>query len=176
MKRFTHVLAALALTFSGALQADKTAGDYVDDSTVQAKVKTALMTEDFAAGAGINIEMHKGIVQLGGWVDSADVRDTAGELAAAVEGVVEVDNQLQVKQGKTSAGQKLDDSVITGRVKAALTGADFGDAVSINVDTYDGVVLLTGFVHGADAKAQAGELAQGVENVAEVINGIFAYH
>lgn len=175
MKRVPVIAAALALLISGSVLADKTAGDYVDDSAIQAKVKTALMGDDFLKGAGANIEMHKGIVQLGGWVDSADFAKEAEELAAAVEGVVAVDNQLHVKPGDVSMGQTLDDGVITTRVKAAITDADFGDGISINVDTHGGVVLLTGFVHGEKMKAKAGDLAAGVDNVKDVINGVYAY-
>lgn len=175
MKRIPVVAAALALLISGSVLADKTAGDYVDDSAIQAKVKTALMGDDFFKGAGVNIEMHKGIVQLGGWVDSAEFAAEAASKAAAVEGVAKVDNQLQVKPGDVSMGQTLDDGVITTRVKASIANSDLGEGLSINVDTHGGVVLLTGFVKGADTKAKAEEMASGVDNVEGVINGIYAY-
>ena len=175
MKRVTIMTAMLALLMTGSVLADKTAGNYVDDSAIQAKVKSALMGDDFFGGAGVNIEMHKGIVQLGGWVDSADYAAKAEALAAGVEGVTKVDNQLHVKAGDVSMGQGLDDGVITTRVKAAIANSDFGKGLAVNVDTHGGVVLLTGFVHGEDTKGKAGELAAGVENVKDVINGIYAY-
>jgi hyperosmotically inducible protein len=175
MNRLQIIAAALALLFAGSVPADKTAGNYVDDSAIQAKVKTALMGDNFFKGVGVNIEMHKGIVQLGGWVDSAEFAAKAEKQAAAVEGVRMVDNQLHVKPGAVSMGQSLDDGVITTRVKGTISDADLGKGLAINVDTYGGVVLLTGFVQGADSKAHAEELAAGVANVTRVINGIYAY-
>jgi hyperosmotically inducible protein len=175
MKSYRLLTALLFFSLSTSLLADKTAGQHVDDSMVQAKVKTALMGDDFFGGAGINIEMHKGIVQLGGWVDSKEAAAAAGEKAAAVEGVKKVDNQLHVKQGEATMGQSVDDGVITTRVKSAIGGEDLGTGFNVNVDTYNGVVLLTGFVGSKDVKAQVGTLAEGVDNVKDVINGVYAF-
>jgi len=171
--RILAVLAALAI--STAATADRTAGDHIDDSAVQAEVKARLMGDDFFGGAGINIEIHKGVVQLGGWVDAQEEADKAGKIAAGVDGVVEVDNQLHVKRGKTSMGQSVDDRVITTRTKAAIGDLDPGTGLKVNVDTYNGVVLLTGFLHSAETKAKCGELAAGVDNVEDVVNGIYVY-
>lgn len=163
----------LLLALSADLAAEKSAGQYVDDSVVQAKVKTALMGEDFFEGAGINIEIHKGIVQLGGWVDSEESAISAGQKAAAVKGVKKLDNQLQVKLGEISVGQSVDDGVMTTRVKTAIGSDDVGKGFAVNVDTYDSVVLLTGFVKSAEDKTRVGALAKGVANVKGVINGVY---
>jgi hyperosmotically inducible protein len=56
------------------------------------------MGEDFFGGLGINIEIHKGIVQLGGWIDDADTRAKAAELAAGVDGVKSVINGIYVPE------------------------------------------------------------------------------
>jgi len=57
-----------------------------------------LMGEDFFGGLGIKIEIHKGIVQLGGWIDDADTRAKAAELAAGVDGVKSVINGIYVPE------------------------------------------------------------------------------
>ena len=111
---------------------------------MQAEVKAKLMGDDFFGGAGANIEIHKGVVQLGGWVDSAEEAAKAGEIAAAVEGVVEVDNQLHVKRGKASMGQTVDDTVITTRTKTAHAESALCSSLSVNVDTvYDAADAAT---------------------------------
>ena len=171
--RAIALLATLLLSVSAS--ADRTAGDHIDDSAVQAEVKAKLMGDDFFGGAGSNIEIHKGVVQLGGWVDSQEDADKAGQIAAGVDGVAEVDNQLHVKRGETSMGQAVDDRVITTRTKSAIGDLDLGTGFSVNVDTYNGVVLLTGFVHHADMKAKCGELAAQIANVQDVVNGIYVY-
>jgi hyperosmotically inducible protein len=158
-----------------AATADKTAGQYVDDSALQTEVKAKLVGDDFMGGMGINTEIRKGVVQLGGWIDNAENGTKAAAVVAGIEGVKEVDNQLHVKRGEASAGQTLDDTVITTKTKSAIGAADLGQGIKINVDTYNGVVLLTGFVDTKEQKAAAGEKAAAVPNVKDVVNGIYVY-
>ena len=165
--------AALSLLMvSTAALADKTAGESVDDGTTQAAVKTKLMGDDFFGGMGINIETHKGVVQLGGWIDDAAAGAKAAELAAGVDGVKSVDNQLHVKQGEASMGQTVDDTVITTRTKAAHADSALCSSLKVNVDTYNGVVLLTGFAETDEARKACGDVTAAVPNVKSVINGI----
>ena len=56
----------------------------------------------------------------------------------------------------TSMGTKLDDSLVTGKVKAALMDAADVKSLQINVETRDGVVQLAGFVASAAMKDKAG--------------------
>ncbi|MBK9219561.1 MAG: BON domain-containing protein [Uliginosibacterium sp.] len=72
-------------------------GEYVDDSVVTAKVKTAIFGEPSLKVGQINVETFKGTVQLSGFVnDPADVRKAA-EVARTVKGVASVKNDLRVK-------------------------------------------------------------------------------
>jgi hyperosmotically inducible protein len=164
---------AVGLLCSAALFADKTAGQGVDDTTIQAEVKAKLLGDDFFGGSGINTEVRKGVVQLGGFVDDASKSADAAAVASKVDGVKLVDNQLHARQGKTTMGQKLDDRGITTKVKSSIADADLGDGFKVNVDTYNGVVLLTGFVDTEAKKETAGTRASNVANVKSVINGIY---
>ncbi len=173
-----HAIKVLTLSFvlaaaAGPAMADKTAGEMVDDSLIQGNVKTKIMAEDFGEGASVNLETRKGVVQLGGFIDDVETGKKLAEVAAAVDGVKSVDNQLHAKRGDRSAGRAIDDGVATTRVKSAIASADFGDGVAINVDTYNGVVLLTGFADTPESKKRAGELAAADGNVDDVINGIY---
>ena len=73
---------------------------------------------------------------------------------------------------RDSTGQYVDDSVITSKVKAALLGDDVVKSFEIKVETFKGVVQLSGFVDTADQKAAAGADARGVPNVQEVKNNL----
>ncbi|MEZ5540902.1 MAG: BON domain-containing protein [Pseudomonadota bacterium] len=165
------LLLGLALCAGPGL-ADKSAGQVVDDAAVQARVKARLVDENFFGGLNINIEIRRGVVQLGGFVDDAASATKAANTARSVEGVVAVDNQLHVKEGKASIGQIVDDRVISTTVKGKLANAALGTGYKVNVDTYNGVVLLTGFVDSAATKAKAADLAKETSNVKQVINGI----
>ncbi len=145
----------------------------MDNTALQAKAKTKLMADDLVSGSTVNLETKSGIVQLGGFIDDEAKAKRAAEVVGGVEGVKKVDNQLHVKSGERSSGQVVDDGMITTKVKAGLADADLGTAADINVDTYNGVVLLTGFVDSDETKNLAAKYAEGQENVKEVINGIY---
>lgn len=73
---------------------------------------------------------------------------------------------------RQSAGEYADDSVVTGKVKTALAREDVSSLMAIEVETYRGVVQLSGFVDSEAEKLQAGEVAQGVEGVESVENSL----
>lgn len=73
------------------------AGEYVDDSTITAKVKSALLAKKGISSAEIAVETYLGVVQLSGFVDTADQAQLAGRTARGVGGVKEVKNSLNVK-------------------------------------------------------------------------------
>jgi len=67
-------------------------------------------------------------------------------------------------------GEYLDDSVITTKVKAAVFNEPTLKATEINVETYKGVVQLSGFVSSQSAINRAEEVARGVAGVKSVKN------
>ncbi|NVN92207.1 MAG: BON domain-containing protein [Desulfuromonadales bacterium] len=72
-------------------------GQLVDDSVVLTKVKSAIYEEPTLKTLQINVNTAKGVVQLSGFVDSAQSVAKAGEVAGKVGGVVSVKNDLVVK-------------------------------------------------------------------------------
>lgn len=71
---------------------------------------------------------------------------------------------------RATAGQYIDDTVITGKVKAALVADPTLKATEIQVDTYKGAVQLSGFVSSADHIPKAVQLVKGIEGVKSVKN------
>ena len=67
-------------------------------------------------------------------------------------------------------GEYIDDSVITAKVKAALIEDPVTKAYQINVETYKGVVQLSGFVNSHDEASRAVQLASAVKGVTSVKN------
>ena len=70
------------------------------------------------------------------------------------------------------AGEYVDDSVITTKVKSQLAGDDFLKSFEITVETYKGIVQLSGFVDSQNAVDRAGEIARGVNGVKSVKNNL----
>lgn len=67
-------------------------------------------------------------------------------------------------------GEYVDDSVITTKVKAAIFNEPSLKVAEINVETFKGVVQLSGFVSSHDAANKAVTLARGVNGVKSVKN------
>ena len=65
-------------------------------------------------------------------------------------------------------GEYLDDSVITTKVKAAVFNEPSLKSAEINVETFKGVVQLSGFVSSEANQRKAIELARGVKGVKSV--------
>jgi osmotically-inducible protein OsmY len=72
-------------------------GQFVDDSTITAKVKAAIFDEDSLKSLQITVVTFKGTVQLSGFVDSTKSVNKAGQVARNVDGVKSVKNDLVVK-------------------------------------------------------------------------------
>jgi osmotically-inducible protein OsmY len=70
------------------------------------------------------------------------------------------------------AGEYVDDSVITTKVKSLLASDDFLKSFQISVETYKGIVQLSGFVDSQKAVDKAGEIAGGVKGVKSVKNNL----
>jgi len=73
---------------------------------------------------------------------------------------------------QSGTGEYVDDSVITTKVKTMLAADDFLKSFEISVETYKGVVQLTGFVDSQKAIDKAGEVAKGVGGVKSVTNNL----
>ena len=92
------VLLALAVIAGCAsTRTQESTGQYVDSSTITAKVKAANFEDPTLKVFDINVETFKDVVQLSGFVNSAEIRDRAGVVASGVSGVRSVKNDLVVK-------------------------------------------------------------------------------
>jgi osmotically-inducible protein OsmY len=103
MNKFTRVsvlFAAVALTaLAGCASSQKheSTGQYLDDTSITTRVKSAIFTDPVLKSAEINVETFKGRVQLSGFVSSRSDIDRAVTVAKGVSGVGSVGNDMRVK-------------------------------------------------------------------------------
>lgn len=147
-----------------------TVGTEIDDTVMTTKVKSALLRDTGLESLDIKVETRKGVVQLSGFVDSQNQMDRAMAVAQGVDGVSNVDNKIRIKAKDTSVGAKIDDSVITTKVKAALISDPIIKNFDIGVVTRDGEVQLSGFVEDQTQVDRAIEVAREVEGVKNVLD------
>jgi osmotically-inducible protein OsmY len=93
------VIIGLVFTFVGCAATSKkeSTGQYVDDSVITTKVKAAIFEEPGLKTMQIEVKTYKGVVQLSGFVDTPQSVTRAGQVAATVNGVKSVENDLLVK-------------------------------------------------------------------------------
>jgi hyperosmotically inducible protein len=168
------ILGVLAVASAcSSTRTQESAGEAIDDSVLTSKVKVALIDDPVTKAGQINVETYRGVVQLGGFVDNSEQKEQATKVARSVTGVKEVRNDLRVStKPEATAGQDVDDSVLTASVKAKLASDSTTKAYQINVGTQKGVVQLTGFVDSTTMKTRAGELARSVDGVKQVRNDL----
>jgi osmotically-inducible protein OsmY len=94
------VAVTLALLLSlgcSSTPTQESTGEYIDDSVITARVKTAIFKEPTLKSAEVNVETFKGVVQLSGFVSSQSDINKAVEIAGGIEGVKSVKNDMQLK-------------------------------------------------------------------------------
>ena len=100
LNRILAVLAALAMAVTlgcASTSRSEGTGEYVDDTVITAKVKTAILGESTLKSSEINVETFKGVVQLSGFVNSQSDVNRAVVVAKNVNGVKSVKNDMRVK-------------------------------------------------------------------------------
>lgn len=73
-----------------------TAGEYVDDATITAKVKAAFAKDKLVKGRDISVRTDHGVVDLTGVVNSKDESNRATDLATKIKAVSAVHNNLKI--------------------------------------------------------------------------------
>jgi osmotically-inducible protein OsmY len=100
ISRFSAILAAAAMTVAmgcAATSSRESTGEYIDDTAITTKVKTAIFNDASLKSNDISVETFKGRVQLSGFVDSSADIAQAGTVAKGVGGVTSVKNDLRLK-------------------------------------------------------------------------------
>ncbi len=155
---------------TGAAAPSITVGTEIDDGVVTTRVKSALLADADIKGFDIKVETRKGEVMLSGFVDNQTQIDRTMALVITLEGVKSIDNKLSQKDSTMSVGNKLDDGVITTRVKSALLADDSIKSLDISVLTRKTEVQLSGFVNNQGQIDRAMAVARATEGVTKVSN------
>lgn len=150
--------------------ASTTVGTDIDDSVLTTKVKSAMIADEYIKSLDIKVETYKGEVMLSGFATTPEQIERSLKVAQSVEGVKSVKNQLSLQTGHQTVGNKVDDSVITTSVKAALLADNQLKSREIAVVTRKGEVQLSGFVESEQQISLAIELAKAVQGVDQVAN------
>lgn len=75
----------------------ESAGEFLDNSMITAKVKSKLLDDPITSAFSIKVETFKGIVQLSGFVKSEQEKNRAEQVVRTVEGIKLIKNDLIIK-------------------------------------------------------------------------------
>ncbi|MEX9253175.1 molecular chaperone OsmY [Pseudenterobacter timonensis] len=150
-------------------------GDFMDDSSITAKVKAALVDDENIKSTDISVKTEKNVVTLSGFVESQAQAEQAVKVAKGVEGVTSVSDKLHVRDGKDkdqSVKGYAGDAATTSEIKAKLLADDIVPSRKVKVETTDGVVQLSGTVDSQAQIDRAESVAKAVDGVKSVKNDL----
>ncbi|HBY6957947.1 TPA: molecular chaperone OsmY [Klebsiella pneumoniae] len=151
-------------------------GDFMDDSTITARVKAALIDHKDINSGDISVKTENKVVTLSGDVTSAEQKSQALSVAKEVKGVSHVNDKLTVHHKSSSETATLKgyagDTAITSEVKAKLLADDIVPSRNVKVETNAGAVHLTDTVASAAQAERAAEIAKAVSGVKSVRNDL----
>jgi hyperosmotically inducible protein len=99
------LVSVLALTGSAAVlqtgcastRTRQSTGEMVDDAAITTKVKAAFVKDPLVKAIDVSVDTFKGTVQLSGFVNSAEEKAKAEQIARTINGVMNVQNNITVK-------------------------------------------------------------------------------
>jgi osmotically-inducible protein OsmY len=77
---------------------DRSTGEYIDDKGLSMRVRSALADNHEYKFSDVSVTSFRGVVQLSGFVNTADQRRTAGSIAEKVQNVKKVENNISIKE------------------------------------------------------------------------------
>ncbi len=149
----------------------RSTGTQVDDEILEEKIAYNLNNDaQLKAESRINVVVYNGKVLLIGQTPSEMAAESAKNIAAGVNGVTDIYNEIRIGE-KIEASQIALDSWITTVVKSKLLVNSEVKATDVKVITENGEVFLMGKLSATQADAAA-EVARNVSNVKKVVKVI----
>jgi hyperosmotically inducible protein len=100
LKKLGAAFGCIALLAACApVEGRETTGQYVDDATISTKVRSQLIEDQALRAFDIHVETMQDVVQLSGFVDSAQQKSQAERIARGINGVRNVRNDIVVRNG-----------------------------------------------------------------------------
>jgi len=160
---------ANAPTHPGQVPAERSAA-YRPDETLELMVRDVLEDDPMLSNDMPAVHVNNGVVYLTGMVASERAKQHAGDVAEDIDGVVRVQNDLQVRK----ASPAMDDEAIRKRIETALHDDPYFQSHQVRVQVDNGVARLTGRVSSERERAAAEDIARGVKGVTDVTNDLVA--
>lgn len=165
------------VTSAGSLASSEGSTD-IDEARQESRILTTYALNRHLDAHDIKVTVDEGVATLTGKVSEEVGKELAQQIALGVNGIKDVDNQIEVDadympaqpSGDRSYGELVEDASITAVVKSKLLWSKHAQGLSVNVDTKSGEVTLNGTANSSTAKEMAGMLASNTHGVESVRN------
>lgn len=169
----TALVAGAAIATVDIIHDRRTAGEYLDDNTIELSARNYLLSKpEIRAAAHVKPTSWNGILLITGEVGDESIKQDMVAHFRGINGVRQLVDETTIT-GKTALLARTNDAWITTRVKTRLLTKTGLDANRVKVITTRGSVYLMGIVTEEEA-SRATELARTVKGVARVVK-VFEY-
>lgn len=165
------VLIGGAATAGVAVAQERTIGDAIDDTVIQARVKDRLLQQSGNLFLRVGTEVLEGRVLLTGSVANPQDRVEAVRIAWTVPGVREVLNEIQVAE-RGGIANALVDARITTTLRFQLMGDRAITDINYSIDTVNGVVYLMGIAQNKAEEDRIIGYARNINGVRQVVSHV----
>lgn len=155
----------------------------VRDAWIDGQLQATYALSSVLAPFHIGTAVDQGVVTLSGAVGDDTERDLAATIAREIDGVSKVENGLKVDATAVPARpmepvgdqrptfrQRIEDATATAKVRSNLLSNGDTRRLSINVETRNGVVILSGTVPSLKEKMLAEMIARNTDGIDNVRN------
>lgn len=147
--------------------------EYANDSLITAKVKKQLFAEPSINSFDISVTTRNGSVTLAGFVTDPEIATKVVQITSNIDSVKWVNDILLIKdKPHRTIKEYISDLTITSQIQVNLLLQKGVPSLSIQVETVDGIVQLTGYVDNLDQQILAEEVVSKVERVQNVKNNL----
>jgi hyperosmotically inducible periplasmic protein len=167
----TFPLLAADVANESTVKLKPSVGEKLDDAVITTQVKMALLLHRSTSTFRTEVSTTNGIVVINGSVENSAEKELITKLVEDIQGVKSVENKMTILKEKTSTvGEKLDDSVITAKVKMALVIHRSTGVLRTSVTTNDAVVTVSGKALNIAEKELVSKVIEDVDGVKSVVN------
>jgi osmotically-inducible protein OsmY len=165
------VLIGGAATAGVAVAQERTVGDAIDDTIIQARVKDRLLQQSGNLFLRVGTEVLEGRVLLTGSVANPQDRVEAVRITWTVPGVREVLNEIQVAE-RGGVATALADARTTATLRFQLMGDRNIVDINYSIDTVNGIVYLMGIAQNQAELDRVVGYARNINGVRQVISHV----
>ena len=155
---------------------DRSTGDIAKDLEIKAIITTDVIGEMGSGVISISSDVYEQDVMLTGAVEKAELKAQAGKLAAGVDGVKKVYNEIivlkPIDKKKGVAENFVDDTVIETKINALLLDASGVNVTNFRWRSVGGNVFLFGRALSGEELKKALAVVKDIDNVVSVTNRV----